>query len=287
MPVPGDGNTAQTDETIEITREQADALNAKGFTDEQILAMDKESLDQAMSAHEGDDILITEDLVSKYKLPKNLVGQSIEKIADGYSKTRSAYSKRENELLREIEQLKATKNENQATSVGDLLDLEPEEQVKAIQKIVDEQVKKGLAPLEEMQAKKHQDAFYETLQSMLPEGYDAEETLNNWRSTRNLSQKEIVAYMQTPGLLIDNIVLFAQMDDLNKVIKGKKGDDTAKHRKEDAQKLIDQIKNAKNEGSSYNIKKKGDEKLDWGAGSESTNDRLTRIYEKNAQRLGV
>lgn len=281
----GDESTDSAE--VEITREQADQLNEKGFSDEAIQAMDADALKEAMSAPKGDDTgVITEELVKKYGLPKSLAGQSIEKLADGFSKTRKAYTKRENELLGKLQQLQSTKTETQASSVGDLLDLEPDEQVKAIEKIIDQRVEQKLGPLKEIEQSQHQKAFFDTLTDMLPEGYEAEEVFSDWKTKRNLSNSEVSAYMQNPGLLIDNIVNFAQLDNVSKILEGKKKDKTAKDRKQSTEELLKMLKNADPKGD-YKITKTKDKSIEWGTGSKATNDRLTRIYEKNAKKLGI
>uniref|UniRef100_A0A6H1ZX18 Uncharacterized protein n=1 Tax=viral metagenome TaxID=1070528 RepID=A0A6H1ZX18_9ZZZZ len=212
--------------------------------------------------------VITDEIIKKFPMLKSFKGKPVEETFNAYehlSRKLSPLSQKVKELQTQLENKAEVKSEiKEELERIDLLELEPEEQLKAIDKLIDRRLESRLKafeaklmPLERTARENEEARFLSEIQSVIPEGLKAVDVLGGWRE----ENKEVLfdeegnptplfqAYVQMPELLKKEVAKYGKTLKPDKATNVKDNSIDYKKRVQKAQREAEQKKS----GVQYNL----------------------------------
>lgn len=172
--------------------------------------------DQNSETHESEQLVADEKLIELFGLPKDLIGQPIDKVANVVKSTRKELTKKQQELS----ELKKTQVKPQTTELKapDPLNFQDvADYQRALDEYVDKKVEQKFQPYRENQVAQQTHNVMQSIQSRLPSGMDANDIAQEWAESTNFNVQDAYLLNGNAKFIEESIINYAEAKKLKEI----------------------------------------------------------------------
>lgn len=172
--------------------------------------------DQNSETHESEQLVADEKLIELFGLPKDLIGQPIDKVANVVKSTRKELTKKQQELS-ELKKTQVKPQTNELKAPDPLNFQDVADYQRALDEYVDKKVEQKFQPYRENQVAQQTKTVMQSIQSRLPQGMNADSVAEEWAESVGFNTQDAYLLGGNVKLIEDSIVNYAEAKKLKEI----------------------------------------------------------------------